>query len=62
MVLPFVAFLGAYHHPGNLNPWVAGIIASLLTTWVTFVPCFLFILLGAPTSSGSAATTPCPPP
>ncbi|MFI6310713.1 chromate efflux transporter [Nocardia fusca] len=48
MVVQFVAFLGAYHHPGTLNPWTAGILGSLLTTWVTFVPCFLFILLGAP--------------
>ncbi|GAB2736899.1 chromate efflux transporter [Amycolatopsis magusensis] len=48
MVVQFVAFLGAYHHPGALDPWVAGVLASLLTTWVTFVPCFLFILLGAP--------------
>jgi chromate transporter len=48
MVVQFVAFLGAYHNPGPLDPWVAGVIASLLTTWVTFVPCFLFILLGAP--------------
>ena len=48
MVVQFVAFLGAYHHPGGLDPWLAGVIASLLTTWVTFVPCFLFIFLGAP--------------
>ncbi|WP_433796499.1 chromate efflux transporter [Actinoplanes sp. CA-252034] len=48
MVVQFVAFLGAYHHPGALDPWTAGVVASLLTTWVTFVPCFLFILLGAP--------------
>ena len=48
MVVQFVAFLGAYHHPGSLDPWVAGVLGSLLTTWVTFVPCFLFILLGAP--------------
>lgn len=48
MVVQFVAFLGAYHDPGSLNPWTAAIIGSLLTTWVTFVPCFLFILLGAP--------------
>jgi chromate transporter len=48
MVVQFVAFLGAYRDPGSLNPWVAAIIAALLTTWVTFVPCFLFILLGAP--------------
>ncbi|HLK96016.1 MAG TPA: chromate efflux transporter [Nocardioidaceae bacterium] len=48
MVVQFVAFLGAYRDPGDLNPWVAAVLASLLTTWVTFVPCFLFILLGAP--------------
>jgi chromate transporter len=48
MVVQFVAFLGAYHHPGTLDPWVAGVVAALLTTWVTFVPCFLFIFLGAP--------------
>ncbi|MDP9815822.1 chromate efflux transporter [Spirilliplanes yamanashiensis] len=48
MVVQFVAFLGAFHNPGPLDPWVAGVVASLLTTWVTFVPCFLFILLGAP--------------
>ena len=48
MVVQFVAFVGAYRDPGSLNPWVAAVLASLLTTWVTFVPCFLFILLGAP--------------
>lgn len=48
MVVQFVAFLGAYRDPGSLSPWVAAVIASMLTTWVTFVPCFLFILLGAP--------------
>jgi chromate transporter len=48
MVVQFVAFLGAYRQPGELDPWVAAVLAALLTTWVTFVPCFLFILLGAP--------------
>jgi chromate transporter len=48
MVVQFVAFLGAYRDPGSLNPWVAAVLASLLTVWVTFVPCFLFIFLGAP--------------
>ena len=48
MVVQFVAFLGAFRNPGELNPWLAAVIAALLTTWVTFVPCFLFILLGAP--------------
>ncbi|WP_210651113.1 chromate efflux transporter [Nocardioides sp. SYSU D00065] len=48
MVVQFVAFVGAYRAPGELDPWVAAVVAALLTTWVTFVPCFLFILLGAP--------------
>ncbi|WP_181780361.1 chromate efflux transporter [Pseudonocardia pini] len=48
MVVQFVAFLGAYSDPGPFTPWVAGVVASLLVTWVTFVPSFLFIFLGAP--------------
>ncbi|KQS66703.1 chromate transporter [Modestobacter sp. Leaf380] len=48
MVVQFVAFLGAYRSPGDLDPWVAAVLASLLVTWVTFVPSFLFVLLGAP--------------
>jgi chromate transporter len=48
MVVQFVAFLGAFRDPGTLDPWVAAVVASLLTTWVTFVPCFLFIFVGAP--------------
>jgi chromate transporter len=48
MVVQFVAFLGAYRNPGDLDPWVAAAIGALLTTWVTFVPCFVFIFLGAP--------------
>ncbi|HWL97556.1 MAG TPA: chromate efflux transporter [Nocardioidaceae bacterium] len=48
MVVQFVAFLGAFRDPGTLDPWVAAVIASLLATWVTFVPCFLFIYVGAP--------------
>jgi chromate transporter len=48
MVVQFVAFVGAYRDPGSLNPWVAAVLAALLTTWVTFVPCFVFIFVGAP--------------
>ncbi|UQA91127.1 chromate efflux transporter [Streptomyces halobius] len=48
MVVQFVAFLGAYRDPGTLTPWAAALLGALLTTWVTFVPCFLFIFLGAP--------------
>lgn len=48
MVVQFVAFVGAYRAPGSLDPWLAAVLASLLVTWVTFVPSFLFVLLGAP--------------
>ena len=48
MVVQFVAFVGAYRNPGELDPWLAAILAALLTTWVTFVPCFMFVFLGAP--------------
>lgn len=48
MVVQFVAFLGAFRDPGGLDPWVAAVIGSLVTVWVTFVPCFIFIFLGAP--------------
>jgi chromate transporter len=48
MVVQFVAFLGAYRDPGSMNPWVAATVGALLTTWVTFVPSFTLVFLGAP--------------
>jgi chromate transporter len=48
MVLQFVGFLAGWQHPGGLPPLLAATLGALLTTWVTFVPCFLWILLGAP--------------
>ena len=48
MVVQFVAFVGAYRNPGDLDPWMAAVLAALLTTWVTFVPCFVFVFVGAP--------------
>jgi chromate transporter len=48
MVTQFVGFLGAYRAPGSLNPLLAGTLGGLLTTWVTFTPCFLWIFFGAP--------------
>lgn len=47
-VVQFVGFMGAFRNPGTLSPMTAGVIGSLVTTWVTFVPCFLWIFLGAP--------------
>jgi len=48
MVTQFVGFLGAWRSPGPLNPVLAGTLGGLLTTWVTFTPCFLWIFFGAP--------------
>jgi chromate transporter len=48
MIVQFVGFMGAYRNPGILDPLTAGILGALLTTWVTFAPCFLWIFLGAP--------------
>jgi chromate transporter len=47
-VVQFVGFMGAYRHPGSLSPLAAGIAGSVITTWVTYAPCFLWIFLGAP--------------
>ena len=48
MVLQFVGFMAAYRDPGSLAPMMAGTLSGLLATWVTFIPCFLWIFLGAP--------------
>jgi len=48
MVVQFVGFLAAHRHAGSLPPMLAGALGGLLATWCTFVPCFLWIGLGAP--------------
>jgi chromate transporter len=48
MVLQFVGFMGAWHHPEGLPPLVAATLGALITTWVTFTPCFLWIFVGGP--------------
>ncbi|MBE0489113.1 MAG: chromate efflux transporter [Halomonas sp.] len=47
-VVQFVGFMGAYREAVGLDPLLAAILAAVLTTWVTFLPCFLWIFLGAP--------------
>lgn len=47
-VVQFVGFIGAYRNAGALNPVWAGILASVLVTWVTYLPSFFFIFTGAP--------------
>ena len=48
MVLQFVGFMAAFRDAGALPPMLAGTLGGLLATWVTFVPCFLWIFVGAP--------------
>lgn len=48
MVTQYVGFLGAWNLPQGLDPLTAGILGALLTTYVTFLPCFFFIFAGAP--------------
>ncbi len=48
MVLQFVGFLGGWHQPGALPRLLAATLGAAMTTWTTFVPCFLWIFLGAP--------------
>ncbi len=47
-VVQFVGFMAAFRNPGALDPMLAGVLSSILVTWVTFAPCFLWIFLGAP--------------
>jgi len=48
MVLQFVGFVGGWQHPGAFTPLGGATLGALITTWVTFLPCFLFVFLGAP--------------
>jgi chromate transporter len=48
MVLQFVGFLGGWNYPGDLPRLLVATLAAFITTWTTFVPCFLWIFLGAP--------------
>lgn len=48
LVLEFVGFLAAFRDPGGLDPYVAGTLGALASLWFTFMPCFMWIFLGAP--------------
>jgi chromate transporter len=48
MVTQYVGFIGAWNDPGGLNPVLNGILGAAITTYATFLPCFLFIFLLAP--------------
>ena len=49
MVTQYVGFLGAWNKaPEGFDPLLYGTLGALLTTYVTFLPCFMFIFLLAP--------------
>jgi chromate transporter len=48
MVTQYVGFLGAWNLPGPTSPLANGVLGALITTYVTFLPCFFFIFAGAP--------------
>ena len=47
-VLQFAGFFAGWNNPAPLGPWTMATLGAFLTSWVTFVPSFLFILAGAP--------------
>ena len=48
MVLQFVGFMAGWNNPQGLDQTASAVVGALVTTYVTFLPCFLFIFLGAP--------------
>jgi len=52
IVLQFVGFVGGWRNPGSFSPLAAASIGAFITTWATFLPCFLFVFLGAPFVEG----------
>lgn len=48
LVTQFVGFLGAWREAGEGSSLLLASAGALLTTWVTFLPCFLWIFAGAP--------------
>lgn len=48
MVTQFVGFLAGYRQATGMSPLLGATLAAMLTTWVTFVPCFVWIFAGAP--------------
>ncbi|MFN6964669.1 MAG: chromate efflux transporter [Pyrinomonadaceae bacterium] len=48
MVLQFVGFMAAWNHPGDLSPTASAVVGALVATYATFLPCFIFIFVGAP--------------
>ena len=48
LVLTHVGFVAGFREAAGVGPLAGGLIGGVLAAWVTFAPCFLWILLGAP--------------
>ena len=48
MVLQFVGFMACWNHPEGISQAASAVLGALITTWTTFLPCFVFVFLGAP--------------
>ncbi len=48
MVLQFIGFMAGWNNPGDMNQTASAILGGVVTTYATFLPCFLFIFVGAP--------------
>lgn len=48
MVVQFIGFLAGWNHSGFLGPFLGAVTGSLVATYFTFLPSFMFIFLGAP--------------
>lgn len=48
MVVQFIGFMAGWNQSGSFSPFWGGFIGSWVATYFTFLPSFLFILLGGP--------------
>jgi len=48
MVTQYIGFVAAWNQPGGFDPLLYGTLGAFITTYMTFLPCFFFIFIGAP--------------
>ena len=48
IVLQFIGFMAGWNHAAGVDAPATATVAALLTSWATFLPSFVFILVGAP--------------
>ncbi|MGD8991912.1 MAG: chromate efflux transporter [Desulfobacterales bacterium] len=48
MVVQFVGFMAGWNYAAGWSPVAGGLVGSLVATYFTFLPCFLFVFLGGP--------------